>query len=327
MPDFQTTLARYKTYLDAERGVSPNTSRAYRQDVEDFLLIAMQRGAREPVDLLESHALAYIAQLDGRGLRDASVSRKINSLHSFSKFLVLDDVRKDDFMVEIRGRKKARPLPRVLSVAKMKRLLSQPDPGHPRSLRDKAVCELLYATGLRASELCGLSIDDVDLDRHNLKCYGKGRRERMVPVGKVACEYVALYLDQRRMLVKASEQGLAAPQPAPPKKRGRGLAKNEGPTLAEARSPFLFPNRKGGPLARQAVREILKVNAAKAELTENVTPHVLRHSFATHLLAHGADLRTIQELMGHKSITSTEIYTHVTNERLKDVYKKCHPRA
>ena len=327
MADFQATLARYATYLDAERGVTPNTSRAYRQDVEDFLLVAMQRGAREPGDLLESHALAYIAQLDGRGLRDASVSRKIGSLHSFSKFLVIDDARRDDFMAEIRGRKQARPLPRVLSVAKMKRLLSQPDPGHPRSLRDKAMCELLYATGLRVSELCGLSIDDLDLDGHNVKCYGKGRRERMVPVGKVACEYVGLYLDQRKMLVKAQEQGLAAPQPAPPKKRGQRLPKNEGPTLAEARSPFLFPNRKGGPLARQAAREILKVNAAKAELTENVTPHVLRHSFATHLLANGADLRAIQELMGHKSISSTEIYTHVTNERLKDVYKKCHPRA
>lgn len=327
MADFQTILARYATYLDAERGVAPNTARAYKQDVEDFLLIAMQRGAREPEDLLESHALAYIAQQDGKGLRSSTVSRKIGSLHSFSKFLVLEDVRRDDFMAEIRGRKQTRTLPRVLSVAKMKRLLSQPDPGHPRSLRDKAVCELLYATGLRVSELCSLSIDDLDLDGHNVKCYGKGRRERMVPVGKVACEYVALYLDQRKMLVKAQEQGLTSLQPAPPKKRGRPLPKNEGPTLAEARSPFLFPNRKGGPLARQAVREILKANAAKAELTENVTPHVLRHSFATHLLAHGADLRTIQELMGHKTISSTEIYTHVTNERLKDVYKKCHPRA
>ncbi len=327
MPDFQTILARYATYLDAERGVTPNTSRAYRQDVEDFLLIAMQRGAREPGDLIESHALAYIAQLDGRGLRDASISRKINSLHSFSKFLVIDDMRRDDFMAGIRGRKHPRPLPRTLSVAKVKRLLSQPDPGHPRSLRDKAACELLYATGLRVSELCGLSIDDLDLEGHTLKCYGKGRRERMVPVGKVACEYVALYLDQRKMLVKAQEQGLESPKPAPPKKRGRRVPKNEGPTLAEARSPFLFPSRKGGPISRQAIRDIVKANAAKAELTENVTPHVLRHSFATHLLAHGADLRTIQELMGHKSISSTEIYTHVTNERLKDVYRKCHPRA
>ena len=155
----------------------------------------------------------------------------------------------------------------------------------------------------------------------------RGRRERMVPVGKVAREYVALYLDQRRMLVKAAEKGLEAPRPAPPKKRGRPVSRNDGPTLAEAGSPFLFPNRKGGPLSRHSARTIVKQNAIKAELEENVTPHVLRHSFATHLLAHGADLRTIQELLGHKTITSTEIYTHVTNERLKDVYKKCHPRA
>jgi integrase/recombinase XerD len=327
MADFQTTLARYVTYLESERGVSPNTVRAYRLDVEDFLLVAMQRGAREPDDLLESHALAYIAQLDGKGAADATITRKIGSLHSFAKFLVIDDTRKDDFMAAIRGRKKPRHLPRTLSVSKVKRLLGQPDPGHPRSLRDKAVCELLYATGLRVSELCGLSIDDLDLDGGSVKCYGKGRRERMVPVGKVACEYVALYLDQRKMLVKAAEKGLDAPRPAPPKKRGRPVRRDEGPTLAEAKSSYLFPNRKGSPLSRHAVRTIVKQNAVKANLEENVTPHVLRHSFATHLLAHGADLRTIQELLGHKTITSTEIYTHVTNERLKDVYKKCHPRA
>ncbi len=327
MTDFQSTLARYVTYLEAERGVSPNTVHAYKKDVEEFTLIAMQRGARQPSDLIETHVLAYITQLDGKGYADASITRKIGSLHSFSKFLVIEEVRKDDFMAEIRGRKKARPLPRTLSVAKVKRLLSQPDPGHPRSLRDKAVCEMLYATGLRVSELCGLRIDDVDLEGHTLKCYGKGRRERMVPVGKVACEYVTLYLDQRKMLVRAAEKGLQSPRPAPAKKKGRPSPRDSGPTLAEAQSPFLFPSRKGGPLARYTARDIVKKNAQKAELTENVTPHVLRHSFATHLLAHGADLRTIQELMGHKSITSTEIYTHVTNERLKEVYKKCHPRA
>ena len=225
MADFQTTLSRYVTYLESERGVSPNTVRAYRLDVEDFLLVAMQRGAREPDDLREAHALAYIAQLDGKGAADATITRKIGSLHSFSKFLVIDDTRKDDFMAEIQGRKKARHLPRTLSVAKVKRLLSQPDPGHPRSLRDKAMCELLYATGLRVSELCGLSIDDLDLDGGSVKCYGKGRRERMVPVGKVACEYVALYLDQRKMLVKATEKGLDRPGLRHPRNQGVPRAK------------------------------------------------------------------------------------------------------
>lgn len=327
MTDFQTTLAHYVTYLEAERGVSPNTVIANKRDVEDFLLVAMQRGAREPGDLMESHVLAYIAQLDTKGAADATVTRKIGSLHSFAKFLVIDEVRKDDFMAGIRGRKKPRRLPRTLSIVKVKRLLSQPDPGNPRSLRDKALCELLYATGLRVSELCALTIDDLDLVGHTVKCYGKGRRERMVPVGKVACEYVTLYLDQRKLLVKSTEQGLNTPRPAPPRKPGRPARKEEGPTLAEARSSFLFPNRKGAALSRHAARVIVKQNAIKADLEENVTPHVLRHSFATHLLARGADLRTIQELLGHKTITSTEIYTHVTNERLKDVYKKCHPRA
>lgn len=364
--DFQTVLARYITYLEAERGVSPNTVVGNKRDVEDFLLIAMQRGAREATDLIEPHVLAFIARLDAKGAADATVTRKIGSLHSFAKFLVIEELRKDDFMAGIRGRKKPVRLPRTLSVGKVKRLLSQPDPANPRSLRDKALCELLYATGLRVSELCALTIDDIDLEGGTVKCYGKGRRERMVPVGKVAREYVALYLEQRKIVAKQTEtsrtaasdtnqrgakqtegketqqketqQSKTAPtakrengEPqrtsARPVRRGPRKRAESGPTLAEARSSFLFPNRKGGILTRHAARTIVKANAAKAGLEENVTPHVLRHSFATHLLAHGADLRTIQELMGHKSIASTEIYTHVTNERLKDVYKKFHPRA
>jgi integrase/recombinase XerD len=182
---------------------------------------------------------------------------------------------------------------------------------------------MLYATGLRVSELTGLTIDDLDLQAMTVRCFGKGRKERIVPVGKVACDYVALYLEQRKLIVAKGVDTSAAPTKRPSRKAAQEMA----PTLEEARSPFLFPALDGGRIVRNEIRRIVKSYAEQAELDENVTPHVLRHSFASHLLAHGADLRTIQELLGHSAITTTEVYTHVTNDRLKDIYRKAHPRA
>ncbi|HZT42443.1 MAG TPA: tyrosine recombinase [Chthonomonadaceae bacterium] len=313
----ETGIDSFLSYLTAERGLADNTVRAYRIDLEQFALVALQRGARTVEDLLESHALAYIAQLLDRGAAENSIARKMGALHHFAKYLVIEGVRKDDFMAGIQGRKRPKSLPRTLSVAKVKQLLHQVDPADPRSLRDKALCELLYATGLRVSELTALTVDDLDLEAGTVRCTGKGRKERIVPVGKVACDYLALYLAQRKAIAKGS-------LPASP----AGKRASEGPpTLEEARSPYLFPNRHGDMIARQYVRVILRKYAQQAHLEERITPHVLRHSFATHLLAHGADLRTIQELLGHAKISTTEIYTQVTNERLKDVYRKAHPRA
>ena len=326
MSEIQTHIDRFLIYVDAERGMSPNTVTAYKTDMEQFVLSALQRGVREAEDLLESHVLSYIAQLQERGICENSIARKVGTVHTFAKYLVIEGVRKDDFMAGMEGRKRTRRLPHTLSVAKVKRLLNQPDPGNPRSLRDKAVCEMLYATGLRVSELTGLTIDDLDLDAMTVRCFGKGRKERIVPVGKVACDYVSLYLEQRKAIVA---QGVEVPALPPPstKRPGRKAAKDTAPTVEEARSPFLFPGPKGGRIVRNEIRRIVKSYAEQAELEENVTPHVLRHSFASHLLAHGADLRTIQELLGHSAITTTEIYTHVTNDRLKDIYRKAHPRA
>lgn len=325
MSELQTHIDRFLVYVDAERGMSPNTVMAYKTDMEQFALTALQRGVREAEELLESHVLAYIAQLQERGICENSIARKVGTVHTFAKYLVIEGVRKDDFMAGMEGRKRTRRLPHTLSVAKVKRLLNQPDPANPRSLRDKAVCEMLYATGLRVSELTGLTIDDLDLQAMTVRCFGKGRKERIVPVGKVACDYVALYLEQRKLIVA---RGAETASPAEPGKRpGRKAAQNQPPSVEEARSPFLFPALEGGRIGRDEIRRIVKSYAEQADLDENVTPHVLRHSFASHLLAHGADLRTIQELLGHSAITTTEIYTHVTNDRLKDIYRKAHPRA
>ncbi len=322
MTELETAMDRFLAYIESERGLSPHTVAAYRGDLLQFSMTALQRGARCAEDLLESHVLAFVAQLDERGAAANSVCRKLGALHSFAKYLVIDGIRKDDFMAGIEGRKRPRRLPRTLSATKVRQLLAQPDPARPRSLRDKALCELLYATGIRVSELTGLTLDDVDLEGGTLKCYGKGRKERVAPVGRVACEYVALYLEQRAVVAQGGGQ-----LPATHRRVGRPRSADLPPSMEEARSPFLFPSRKGTRMDRAEARRIVLHAAESANLEEHVTPHVLRHSFASHLLAGGADLRTIQEMLGHAQITTTEIYTHVTNDRLKEVYRNAHPRA
>ncbi len=321
MPDLQDHIDGFLDYVATERGLSLNTVSAYRTDLGQFMMIALQRGARTAEDLAETHILAYIAHMTERGLAQNSIARRTGAVHSFAKYLVIDGVRKDDFMSGVEGRKRAKRLPRPLSETKIKKLLEQPDSDNARGLRDRAMFELLYATGLRVSELTHLTIKDVDIEGGTLKCYGKGRKERIVPVGKVALGYVNLYLKQRQELTANSEMVREGPGP---KQRSKSKT---GPTLEEASSDLLFPNRRGSVMDRSEVRLLLKAYSALADLKESVSPHVLRHSYATHLLSHGADLRVVQELLGHAQVTTTEIYTQVSNDRLKDVYRKSHPRA
>lgn len=325
MADLHTHLDGFLLYLTAERGLSPHTATNYRGDLEQFFVIAMQRGARLGEELIEPHVLAFVSHCKGRGLSESSIARKLGAIHSFAKYLVVDGVRRDDFASGIEGRKRPRRLPRALSIPKVKQMLNQADPNEPRSLRDKAMCELLYATGIRVSELTALTLDDLDLEGGLLHCFGKGRKERYVPIGKVAIEYVGLYLAQRNAFIKSGEGAGARPGAAQPARKRRAISAPQ--TLEEAQSPLLFPDWDGKPMDRGKASKIVKAYAERAQLEEKVTPHVLRHSFATHLLAQGADLRTIQELLGHAQISATEIYTHVTNDRLKDVYRKSHPRA
>lgn len=324
MADLTTQLDGFLVFLTAERGLSEHTATNYRGDLDQFFLIAMQRGARSAEDLLESHVLAFVAHCLERGLSEATIARKLGAIHSFAKYLVIDNVRKDDFAAGVEGRKRPRRLPRALSIPKVKQMLNQSDPGNPRSLRDKALCELLYACGIRVSELTALTLDDVDLVGGLLHCFGKGRKERYVPIGKVAAEYVALYLEQRKEILRLSAD---VADKRPRRTPGRVNRLTDPPTREEAASPFLFPDWNGKAMSRGKAALIVKSYAARADLEEKVTPHVLRHSFATHLLSQGADLRTIQELLGHTQISATEIYTHVTNDRLKEVYRNAHPRA
>ncbi len=327
MEEIQTHVERFLGYLVTERGLSPNTATAYRIDLDQFMLIALQHGVRRVEDIIQSHVFDWIAQLMEKGAAENSIARKLGALHSFAKYLVIEEVRKDDFMVGIEGRKRPRRLPRTLSVIKVKQFLNQTDPGDPRSLRDKSLCEMLYATGLRVSELAALSIDDLDLENGTLTCYGKGRKKRVVPVGKVACDYVRLYLEQRKRIVNRGEADPPAERYETKSRVKQKPGHTDPPTLEEARSPVLFPNWNGGRMTRQEILKLVVDTAEAAQMEERVTPHMLRHSYATHMLAHGADLRTIQELLGHSKITTTEVYTQATTDRLKDVYMKAHPRA
>lgn len=321
MPPIANHIQQFIHYLLHERGLSPNTARSYYYDLQQFHLLALQRGARNAEDILQNHVLAWIANLEQNDASPATITRKLTALHSFARFLIIDNVRKDDFMAAIPPRKKPRRLPRTLSIPGIHRLLAQPDPAHPRSLRDKALCELLYATGLRVSELISLTRDHVDLENRTLRCLGKGRKERILPIASIACHYLALYLQQRQHIA-AQHPRATSPHP---QRRYRKHPQHITPE--EAHSPYLFPDPNGKPLQRTHISRILQHYAQAAQIPEKVTPHVLRHSFASHLLARGADLRTIQELLGHASIASTQIYTHVTNHHLKHIYKKTHPRA
>ena len=328
MPDLDTSLEKFLSYLSSERGLAEHTITNYHGDLKQFFLVAMQRGARSAEDLLENHVLSFVAQEQDRGLANASIIRKITAIHTYAKFLIIDEVRTDDFASGIERRKRGRKLPRSLSMPKVKQMLNQPDPGNPRNIRDKALCELLYACGIRVSELTALTKDDLDLDGATLRCFGKGSKERYVPVGKVALEYMTLYLDQRKKILETKLSPEEIAQSAiSARKRRKKPDSSEPPSYEEARSSYLFPDRKGARMNRADAATIVKNFAISAQLEERVTPHVLRHSFATHLLSQGADLRTIQELLGHSSISATEVYTHVTNERLKEVYRNAHPRA
>jgi integrase/recombinase XerD len=286
-------------YLMAECGVSPHTLAAYRSDLMKFL-----RWRREvapgPLETLDLATLAgYVDYLGLRELAPSSISRHLASLSTFFRFLVLDGRLDDNVARLILAPKLWERLPLVLSPAAVDRLLAAPDPTTSIGRRDRAVLELLYATGCRASEVAGLRPADVDQRGSTVRCVGKGDKERLVPIGERARQAVLEYerLDRPAFAAK-----------------GKG-------------SDRLFLSRRGGPLSRVGVWNVVKQHARLCGLPERVSPHTLRHSVATHLLAGGADLRVVQEILGHASIGTTQIYTRVEMSRLLDVHRKFHPRG
>lgn len=291
-------LERFLDVLWLERGLTPNTLAAYRSDLELYALWLTGHGG----DLLSAQRealLCYLQERSVEGARPRSTARLLSSLRRFYRYLVRERLREDDPSARIDSPKLGRPLPKSLTEDEVEALLNAPDTTTPLGLRDRAMLETLYATGLRVSELVGLTITQISLTQGVVKVIGKGRKERLVPLGELAVEWVERFMNESRPLL------LTAGQP----------------------SASLFPSRLGEGMTRQAFWQLIKRYAMQAGINKPLSPHTLRHAFATHLLNHGADLRVVQLLLGHSSLSTTQIYTHVARERLKTLHAAHHPRG
>ena len=287
----------FLSYLRVEKGVSMNTHDAYRRDVEKFQEFTAKRRLR-----LESATrdtiVDFLRSLYDRKLDSRSVARHLVTLRQFFRFALIEGFVKEDPTETVESPRFRMGLPMFLSVEEVDRLLAAPDASTIIGLRDKAMIEVMYSAGLRVSELCGLRLSDIHFDSGYVRCLGKGNKERLVPIGRQAMEIVQRYLRDSR-----------------PK-----LAREDSPEL-------LFLSRHGGSCSRHSFWKTVSDCGKKAGLRKKLKPHMLRHSFATHLLDRGADLRAVQMMLGHTDIATTQIYTHVVEERLKQVYRAHHPRA
>ncbi len=292
----------FLAYLELERGLSRNTLEAYRSDLQQFGVFLDSRG-RDPLEAQPADLADFISELaDGhagkRPVAPATLQRKIACLRSFYRHLRRDQLLERDPTADLRPPRSRGRLPKVLSRDEVQRLLEQPRGSSPAMLRDRALLETMYACGLRASEAIGLKLSELDLEAGILRACGKGSKERIVPIGSKAIEALSAYLEQGR-----------------PRLVGLG---------EEVR---VFVNLRGGGLTRQGLYKIVQRHARTAGLERRMSPHTLRHTFATHLLAGGCDLRSLQEMLGHADIGTTQVYTHLSADRLRDVYFDAHPRA
>jgi integrase/recombinase XerD len=293
----------YLTYLMVEKGRSANTLAAYRRDLRRYRRFLRHRG-HDVMSAGDGDVVAFVHQLRTEGLAPATVARMAVSVRGLHRFLVAEDYQPQDPAADVETPRVPRGLPKALTEAEITRLLDAVVGQEPVARRDRAILEVLYGCGLRISELCGLSFGDVDLDGSQLRAFGKGSKERIVPVGRLAVRALSEWL---------CTEGRGALEPHRWRRRGD----------AEA----VFLNRRGGRLSRQGAWGVVRKYGDRAGLGAELAPHVLRHACATHMLDHGADIRTVQELLGHASITTTQIYTKVSTERLVQVYLDAHPRA
>jgi integrase/recombinase XerD len=295
--ELEAHVRSFLNYLRVEKGLSDNTIQAYRRDMEKFTEFAGKRGL-STANVLREHVVDFLSSLYRQKLDSRSVARHLVTIRHFFRFSLMEGLVMEDPAATIESPKFRQSLPEFLSVEEVDRLLREPDPNDMIGIRDRAMIELMYSTGLRVSELCGLRISDVTMDPGCLRCIGKGNKERLVPVGRQALDSVQKYLCEARPKLQREEI-----------------------------SPYLFLNQKGHKVDRIVFWRILGQYGRNAGLRKSLTPHMLRHSFATHLLDRGADLRSVQIMLGHSDISTTQIYTHVVEERLKQVYKAHHPRA
>jgi len=288
----------YADYLNFERGLSPLTISAYGRELEKFMAFVTERGRLDPSSVRGDDVRDYVFHLSDLGLAATSVRRAQSALRTYFGFLLEEGALETDPMEGLQGPRVARLLPNALDSADVSALLGAPRLDSPAYWRDRAILEFLYATGVRVSELVGLRVTNLDLDEGLCTVFGKGSKERMVPLGRPACVALSGYLRDVR--------------PALEKGKGGG---------------YVFLNQRGRPLTRTAVWKIVKAAGRLAGLERKVSPHVLRHTFATHLLEGGADLVAVQELLGHADISTTQIYTHLDRKYLRDTHRRYHPRS
>lgn len=296
--EMESYVNQFINYLAVERGLAQNTLESYGRDLRQFETYLESSNKEFLKDSSRNTILEYLTNLQTKGRAVSTISRNLAAIKSFYQYLVRERFIEKDPAANLESPKLEKKLPKILTISEVEELLKQPNGSLPAGTRDKAMLELLYATGIRVSELISLNISDVNLDMGYIKCYGKGAKERIVPLGSIAAKCVQDYINKgRSKLVRTYDEAA------------------------------LFVNHHGNRLTRQGFWKIIKKYAQEACITKEITPHTLRHSFATHLLENGADLRSVQEMLGHADISTTQIYTHVTKNHLKEVYDKAHPRA
>ena len=303
---FDTLLEQFLVHIGVERGLAKATVTAYESDITKYIVWLKARDITEPNAIAKQDVEDYVAFLDAQGESARTKARRLASIHEFHRFALAQHAVSADVAVSVKAPKGASVLPDVLSVDEVSRLLDAAAVGgstDPVVLRDKALLEFMYATGCRVSEAVGTNLDDIDLEEKVVRLMGKGSKQRLVPLGSYARNSVVVYLNA-----------------------GRGeLERRSTAKVPERRALFL--NKRGKRISRQSVWEIVKTAGERAGITKPLHPHTLRHSFATHLIQGGADVRTVQELLGHASVTTTQIYTHVSPEALIETYLTAHPRA
>lgn len=292
-------LQPFMQYLSEDKGLSPSTLESYGRDISQFLDFAEERGLSSPEEIRRSHIMLYLAAQRGAGRAAATVNRNTVSLRAFFHYLLKERLTLQDPTLDMDKIKPSSKPPIVLSVGEIERLLGTPDGSTLQGMRDKAMLELLYATGIRVSELISLNVDDVHTEMKYVRCTGASGKERIVPIGAIAAECVAVYVaGMRNKLLRGNSE-----------------------------EPALFLNSLGGRLTRQGFWKIIKKYAREAGIEQDITPHTLRHSFAAHLLEGGADLRSVQQMLGHADISTTQIYSGIARKNMKEVYESHHPRA
>lgn len=291
-------IQRFLDHISVERGLSKSTVASYGRDLSQFAAFLEKRAIAEPSEIDEPCLVAFLDTLNKDHYAATSVARKISAVRNLVKFLLSErEITKSPLTTFETGRPPQR-LPKSLDLDDVTRLLEAPKLTDPIGLRDRAMLETLYATGLRVSELINLKASDVNLQMGFLRCIGKGSKERVVPLGEVAAELIKAYMDRAW-----------------------------GPLSHGETTEYLFLTKDGHPMSRVMFWKIIRKYALQAGITKHITPHTLRHSFATHLLERGADLRSLQEMLGHSSIATTQVYTHVSREHLREIYNESHPRA